>query len=465
MRIVFDLQALQTGSAQRGIGRYASNLCFAMLSESRGHEFFLLFNSRHVEQTLSKPNIQKLIAAVGPDHVIVVPAPDDIDESHDGAHPLLEASKAIREIMIEAIRPDTVVLPSLFEYKAVLTLPAKSQRSYHTAVVVHDFIPLTDIDAYMPAASNKVWYYSKLDSLLNSDLILCNSMHTRDDTIRRFSFSPLDCINILGGCDLHLQFPEPADPLLDLAAGKFVLYCATYDPRKNVAALISAYGKLSRTMRDSMPLVLGGFMYQAEREIIDKEIAKAQLPDTQVRILGFVEDSVLAWLYKNCRVFVFPSLNEGLGLPPMEAMSFGAPVIVSNRTSLPEVVSSDDQVFESDSKDNLVKLLERVVQDDDLADKFSAHGLKRSRDFSWRRSADLALDALELATSGRSDTPPEQVTDAALFNHITSLYPNESGPDALLPAAQLLARASKELQRLQKAGAITDFPAELLPPA
>jgi len=436
-----------------------------MLSESRGHEFFLLFNSRHVEETLSNPDVQKLVAATGSDHVVVVPAPDDIDESHNGAAPLLDAAKAIREVMIEAIRPDTVVLPSLFEYEIVLTLPAKSQRSYHTAVIVHDFIPLTDIDAYMPAASNKVWYYSKLDSLLNSDLILCNSTHTRDDTIQRFPFTPLDCINILGGSNLHLQFPEPADPQLDLAAGKFVFYCATYDPRKNVAALISAYGELPEALRNSIPLVLGGFMYKAEREVIDRELAKAQLPDTQVRIVGYVEDSVLAWLYKNCRVFVFPSLNEGLGLPPMEAMSFGAPVIVSNRASLPEVVASDDQVFDPDSKDKFVELLERVVRDDDLADKFSAHGLKRSKDFSWRRSADLALDALELATSDRGDAPPEPPSGATLVSHIARLYPSGSGPEALTPAAQLLARASKELQRLQQAGAVTDFPAELLPPA
>ena len=119
-----------------------------------------------------------------------------------------------------------------------------------------------------------------------------------------------------------------------------------------------------------MPLVLGGRMHPSERDAIEELIAGAQLPDTQVRRLGFVEDRVLAWLYKNCRVFVFPSLNEGLGLPPMEAMSFGAPVIVSNRASLPEVVASSDQVFDPDSKDSFVELLERVLQDDDLAAEF-----------------------------------------------------------------------------------------------
>ena len=190
MRIIVDLQALQTGSAERGIGRYAVNLCSAMLSLSRGHELFLLFNSRNVEALLSKPSIQKLIAAAGLDHIVVIPAPNEIDELHGADQRLLEASKAIREMMIEvSISPNAVILLSLFEFEAVLTVPARDKRSYHTAVVAHDFIPLTNIATFMPSASSKVWYHEKLDSLLNSDLILCNSMHTRDDTIQRFNFS------------------------------------------------------------------------------------------------------------------------------------------------------------------------------------------------------------------------------------------------------------------------------------
>ena len=141
---------------------------------------------------------------------MVVPAPNEIDELHGGDQRLLEASKAIREMMIiEAIIPDAVLLPSLFEFEAVLTVPARHKRSYHTAVVAHDFIPLTNIDTFMPSAASKVWYHKKLDSLLNSDLILCNSMHTREDTIQRFKFStPSTASTFLAVAISIISFPS-----------------------------------------------------------------------------------------------------------------------------------------------------------------------------------------------------------------------------------------------------------------
>ena len=465
MRILVDLQALQTGSSRRGIGRYARGLCSALLTAYGEHEFFLLFNSGKMEQLLARPDIHQLMMKAGLDHVVFVPAPEFINELQEVDQSLLEACKAIRELMIEAIRPDCVVLMSLVEFEAVLSLPESSNRSYTAAVVTHDFIPFTDLDSYMTTDISKAWYYEKIDNLLNGDLLLCNSMQTRNDAIERLSVDPIQCINIFGGCDLHHRFPDPADPQLDLISDRFVLYCATYEPRKNVSALISAYAALPQEVRSVSPLVLAGYMRPSERSRIDELIAEVGLPETQVRMLGFVQDDILAWLYKNCRVFSFPSLSEGLGLPPMEAMTFGAPVIVSDRTSLPEVVASGEQVFDPDNKDSFTSLLGRVLRDDNFARRLSAHGLQRSKDFSWRESANLAMAALEQRAPAGKCEPVQRPANPQLVDRFAALFPQDSDAENAMPTAQLLARASKELQRLQKAGVIEDIPVELLPPA
>jgi glycosyltransferase involved in cell wall biosynthesis len=461
VRIVIDMQALQTGSAKRGIGRYACSLTSALLDQHSGHEVILLFNARRIDTLLLDSRIKALIERVGVDRTMIVPAPDHIDELHGDDQRLLKVCKLLRETMLETLKPDFVVVPSLFEFEAVLTVPQAIARSYKHATIAHDFIPLTDIEAYMPSASSKAWYYEKLQQFRNSDIVLCNSQHTREDAINRFGFDQLNCINIFAGSDLHERFPQPQQPDFDLTPDSYILYCATYDPRKNVGALIAAYAQLPEEVRHKMPLVLGGSMHAAERERVESQLAEANLPEPQVRILGFVEDDVLAWLYKNCRVFVFPSLSEGLGLPPIEAMTFGAPVIVSNRTSLPEVVGAPDQTFDPDLANALTDLLLRIAVDDSLARKWSDRALKRSKAFSWSRSAKLALSALDIHGDERSMAEQKATDFENFIGEIASIYGNKASADQLAPAAAQLARAQRELERLAAANLVDSLPPAL----
>ena len=117
---------------------------------------------------------------------------------------------------------------------------------------------------------------------------------------------------------------------------QYILSVGTLEPRKNLTTAIKAYARLPEVIRAEIPLVIAG-MKGWRTDGLDKEVA-ALIDKGQIRRLGYVPDEALPALYSGARAFVYPSLYEGFGLPPLEAMACGAPVIVSNRSSLPEVV-------------------------------------------------------------------------------------------------------------------------------
>jgi glycosyltransferase involved in cell wall biosynthesis len=138
------------------------------------------------------------------------------------------------------------------------------------------------------------------------------------------------------------------------------------------------------------PLVLaGGRGWLYER--LEKELAEPVRCGLVVR-LGYVTDAELAWLYANCFAFAFPSLFEGFGLPVVEAMSLGAPVVVSNVTSLPEIVGDAGLQVDPWHEDALFAALRRITRGEVDRAELRQRSLARSRDFSWRSAAEQVLE-------------------------------------------------------------------------
>lgn len=179
-----------------------------------------------------------------------------------------------------------------------------------------------------------------------------------------------------------------------------ILFVGTLEPRKNVGTLLDAYERLVARRSATPRLVLAGRATPAASEWL----ARIDRPPLAGRVahLGYVPDAHREELYSSARVLVLPSLDEGFGLPALEAMSAGVPVIVSSRGSLPEVVQDAGATFDPSDAGNLADAIERAVVDRQWAVRAAEAGLARARQFTWETSADTLHRAYREAVSRRS---------------------------------------------------------------
>src|SRR6185312_5340968 len=166
----------------------------------------------------------------------------------------------------------------------------------------------------------------------------------------------------------------------------FVLYAGNIKPHKNLERLIEAFNLLrlhSPDLRDVQLLIIGDEI--SKYATLRRAVHRHKL-HKHVRFFGFVPDQTLAALYRLANVFVFPSLYEGFGLPPLEAMASGTPVITSNVSSLPEVVGDAALLIDPYEPRAIADAVRRVLADPELREDLRQRGLRRVKEFSWERS-------------------------------------------------------------------------------
>jgi glycosyltransferase involved in cell wall biosynthesis len=165
----------------------------------------------------------------------------------------------------------------------------------------------------------------------------------------------------------------------------FVLYAGNIKPHKNLERLIEAFHLLRQNagMKDVQLLIIGDEI--SKYATLRRAVHRHKL-HKHVRFFGFVSDQTLAALYRLAAVFVFPSLYEGFGLPPLEAMASGTPVITSNVSSLPEVVGDAALMIDPYEPEAIADAMQRVLSDAALREDLTRRGLARAREFSWERS-------------------------------------------------------------------------------
>jgi alpha-1,3-rhamnosyl/mannosyltransferase len=168
-----------------------------------------------------------------------------------------------------------------------------------------------------------------------------------------------------------------------LTPGKYGLSVAAFEPRKKIAELMAAWRRLPAAVRQNYPLVLAGAAGW-RNEQLHKEIVTAE-SEGWLKNLGFVDDTQLPQLYAGARLFIYPSIYEGFGLPPIEAMASGTPVIVSNRSSLPEVCGDAARYIEPDDADAFRSAIEESLSDERWRSEIVLRGLYRARLYNWDR--------------------------------------------------------------------------------
>lgn len=176
---------------------------------------------------------------------------------------------------------------------------------------------------------------------------------------------------------------------LGLQHGRYILAVGTLEPRKNLARAIRAFKCLPKSVRQHYPLAIAGMKGWLNHEF---EQAITPLLDAgEAQILGFVPDTDMNALYAGARLLIYPSIYEGFGLPPLEAMASGTPVITANCSSLPEVVGDAGIQIDPYDCDAIQAALTALIEDDGLHQRLSHASIQRARTFTWRRTAEETL--------------------------------------------------------------------------
>lgn len=223
-------------------------------------------------------------------------------------------------------------------------------------------------------------------SLARAAHLITDSESIRQEVAEHFAW-PLDRITSvpLGVSEAFVPLSEevsrPVLSKLGLAYGRYGLCVSTLEPRKRIDRLIDAYERLQRRSRETFPLVIvggRGWLDTALHERIERATRQGWL-----RYIGYVDEAVLPVVYAGARAFFYPSLYEGFGLPVLEAMSCGVPVVTSNCSSLPEVAGAAGMLVNPDDADALLFGVEKALEDDEWRATASARGLTQAADFSW----------------------------------------------------------------------------------
>ena len=164
----------------------------------------------------------------------------------------------------------------------------------------------------------------------------------------------------------------------------------TLEPRKNLRHLVDVFNRIRPELDDSTRLVLVGTKGWEIEKLFDKLRPSER---KAIVVTGYVEDEDLSPLYSDAIAFVYPSLYEGFGLPPLEAMQCGLPVITSDNSSLPEVVGDAGLLVSAVSEDALGDAMLRVYRDKALREHLVSAGRKRASQFSWKRCGDITIAA------------------------------------------------------------------------
>ena len=236
-------------------------------------------------------------------------------------------------------------------------------------------------------------------TLKNADKIIAISQNTKDDLIKHFNI-PEEKIRViyLAANKSYKLLPKEEINKIKIKYNlnySFILYVGTLEPRKNIVRLIEAFYKARNENSINHKLVFTGRKGWKYENIFNK-IKELNL-EKDIIFTGYVSDEDLPALYNTADLFVYPSIYEGFGLPPLEAMACGTPVITSNVSSLPEVVGNAGIMVNPYNVNELADKITEVLTNEELKKELSQKGLERAKLFSWEKCAKETMEVFEEA--------------------------------------------------------------------
>jgi glycosyltransferase involved in cell wall biosynthesis len=253
--------------------------------------------------------------------------------------------------------------------------------------VVHDFIPyIFTEDGTQGRRTIKLLNTFRKHFSDVPERYIAVSQSTKKDAMRFWGLQA-DRVTVIH----HGPFVTPKAPRVDFGSNK-ILIVSDISPRKNHIRLIQAFERVQERSQSPLELVVAGYMRTAipELEHMLQDVAKRR-ENVKITFVGYVPDSEVLSLYAQADVFVYPSLYEGFGLPVLEAMACGCPVIASNVSSLPEVVGEAALLIDPYDVEALAQAMLTVLEDDELKKEMSRKGIAQAQKFSWEKAGDELL--------------------------------------------------------------------------
>ena len=372
MRIGIDARAIY--KSLDGIGRYSLNLVRALAKIDKENEYVIFRNKLFDETIVESPNFREVRTGI--------PALSLRTGFYLGC--------LVKKENVDVFHSPFFIAPLWGVNNLVVT--------------VHDLMALTFTGFF----SGRNFLTSKYAYLFHKYMIPLAISHSRKliavsnctkvDLERLFNLNANRVTVIYEAADPNFRKIEDTEMLETYRRNarlpeNFILYVGNTKPYKNVFNLLKAFKALCSTWGSEYVLVMAGkkdrfhqTVYQTAREL--------ELITNIIFFDNFTEKE-LPLLYNLAKLFVFPSYYEGFGLPPLEAISCGTPVITSNRASLPEVVGDSAIIVEPDDANGLAKAMERVLTDEGLRKQMSQKGIEQSKIFSWERAAKETLNVYE----------------------------------------------------------------------
>ncbi len=373
MRIGLDGKILTLRAG--GTGRYAINLTRAMLAEAAARRPELDFVIFTGPQT-SREVMEEFRGAC--------------DECFLGAKSSVIRSLTLVPAALRRLRVD------LFHGMDHVGIPLVGKTGRYV-VTIHDVIPLILPETF--TLRHRLVVRTALARVRRkADLALVPSLAVKGDVVRRLGLPEDRVVVTPEGCEPRFrpQAPESFGAVADRYGlpSRYVLAVGTLEPRKNLTTLLQAFARLRRGGGDVDPnlqLVLAGARGWLDEPIF--ETVRSLGLEQAVRFPGFIDDDDLPAVYSGAALFVFPSLHEGFGLPLLEAMACGVPVITSNVASMPEVAGDAAMLVDPRDAGGLASAIAQVLRDEALRERLRAAGLARAGQFSWETAARRTLDA------------------------------------------------------------------------
>jgi len=364
MRIGIDARMIDWS----GVGRYTQNLLKGLAAVDKENQYVLFCHHQSANLAPEAPNFATTIVT----------------------HPVFSMSsqlswaREVNQANLDIFHSPHFVLPLLFAPSSVVT--------------IHDLIPLLFPGNLRSKAAQM--YYTTMIKLTTkkAERIIAVSNRTKEDLIKNLGISVRKITVIPEAADeryrpLEKEKGDFRTVLKKYASHQFLLYVGNYKPHKNLIRLVEAFDQALPELPKGSQLVIVGPRDKRYPEI--GRLVKKLALEKSVILAGYVSEEELLILYNSATAFVFPSLYEGFGLPPLEAMACGLPVISSNLSSLPEVVGKAALSINPEDVEDMRRAIVGVFSDEELRQDLRRKGLARAKKFSWEKTAEMTLEVYE----------------------------------------------------------------------